>query len=92
MSQIWDNGVALATRTGRVSTHWERDGVIQYWDEGAMETVGEGNYSADDEAQDAPHYVSDEDDPQQSLALSEDLPHDKEVARRLTNLDSVPVS
>ncbi len=78
-------GVALATRTGQVSTHLAHDGVTQYWDEGKIEIVGDGNYSADDEMQatstlsfnhDTPHYVSDEDDHQKLLALSDDNPHD----------------
>jgi hypothetical protein len=85
MSQIWVEGVALATRTGQVSTHLAHDGVTQYWDGGKMEIVADGNYSADDEMQatftlsfnhNAPHYVSDEDDHQKLLVLSDDNPHD----------------
>lgn len=100
MSQIWVDGVAVATRCSQLSTHLGQDGVILYWDEGQMEIIGEGICSAEDENQystnssfihKAPHYKLEEDDSQKSLVLSEDRPHDKEMARCLTTLNSLPV-
>ncbi|KAH8954241.1 hypothetical protein BDL97_08G069300 [Sphagnum fallax] len=99
MSQIWVDGVAVATRCSQLSTHLGQDGVILYWDEGQMEIIGEGICSAEDENQDstnssfihkAPHYKLEEDNSQKSLVLSEDRPHDKEMARCLTTLNSLP--
>jgi hypothetical protein len=100
MSQIWVDGVAVATRCSQVSTHLGQDGVTLYWDEGQMEIIAEGICSAEDENQDstnssfihkAPHYKLKEDDSQKSLVLSEDRPHDREMARCLTTLNSLPV-
>lgn len=94
----------MSPAENRVSTYVETGAETRFWDGGQSETVGVGSYSAEDEREGrerglAPSssdhdslYEVDEDDRQVALALSEDYPQvDQEVARRLHDLDSIPV-
>jgi len=73
------------------------DGETKYWDGEQCEVVGEGSYDEGQEwmtsSSNSPHpeYEVDEQDLQIALAMSEEDPRmDGELAKRLSELDSVP--
>jgi len=83
----------------RVSFTLGKDGETKYWDGEQCEVVGEGTYDEGKEwitsssNSPGPEYEVDDQDLQIALAMSEEDPRmDEELAKRLSELDSVPVS
>lgn len=85
----------------RVSFSVGKDGETKYWEDGEQcELVGEGTYEASQQegmtsssGSPRPEYEVDDQDLQIALAMSEEDPRmDEELAKRLSELDSVPVS
>lgn len=101
----FDNSAAMMRmQENRASFSVGKDGSTKYWDGEQCEVVGfvgEGTYD-EGEGQEwitpssnssGPEYEVDEQDLQIALAMSEEDPRmDEELAKRLSELDSVPVS
>ncbi|KAG0564733.1 hypothetical protein M758_8G130100 [Ceratodon purpureus] len=102
----FDNSATIMMRMqeNQVSYSVEKDGETNIWDGGQCEVVGEGIYDgeAEGEGQELggitsitnslpPEYEVDEQELQLALAMSEEDPRmDEELAKRLSELDSVP--
>ena len=96
--------IMLRMRENQVSFSVEKDGETRFWDGGQCEVVGEGTYGeAEGQGQERgvpasssdspPEYEVDEQELQLALAMSEKDPGmDEELAKRLSELDSVRVS
>lgn len=84
----------IRVQEDRVSYTVGKDDETKYWDGGVeqCEVVGEGSYNEQEEQESADYEVDDH-DLQIALAMSEEDPRmDEELAKRLSDLDSVPVS
>jgi hypothetical protein len=76
----------------QVSFSVEKDGGSKIWDSGQCEVVGEGICDGEAEGE-GQEFEVDEQELQLALAMSEEDPRmDEELAKRLSELDSVPVS
>lgn len=90
--EYFDNSAMMRMQGNQVSFSVERDGESKIWDSGQCEVVGEGICDGEAEGE-GQEFEVDEQELQLALAMSEEDPRmDEELAKRLSELDSVPVS